>query len=371
MSKWAVATLGDLVDFGFGKTPPRADGRFWAAEGGHAWATIADLRHDPVMSTTERVSDAGLPFAGRRVPAGGVMMSFKLTVGRVARAGVDLLTNEAIVSITGRPGVADDRWLYHALPAIASGGVTDTAVKGATLNKRKLERLWVAVPPLEEQRRIAEILDTIDEAIQASERVIAKLEFLHEGTVDSLVGPATRPHEAPPEWARGCVLDFLHLQRGFDITKDAQHAGRVPVVSSSGISSYHDEARVCGPGVVTGRKGKLGTAYYVEDDFWPHDTALWVADFKGNDPQFVALFLNTLRLERLDAATSVPTLNRNVVHPLPAAFPPLEDQRQIVSAFTTGRAHVRAERDCLRKLQATRSGLAADLLSGRVRTAAA
>ena len=64
--------------------------------------------------------------------------------------------------------------LYHALPAIASGGVTDTAVKGATLNKFKLERLRVAVPPLEEQRRIAEILDAINETIQATERVIAK-----------------------------------------------------------------------------------------------------------------------------------------------------------------------------------------------------
>ena len=55
-------------------------------------------------------------------------------------------------------------------------GVTDTAVKGATLNKAKLEKLKVHLPPLEEQRRIAEILDTIDETIQATERVIAQLD---------------------------------------------------------------------------------------------------------------------------------------------------------------------------------------------------
>lgn len=86
MGEWAAAMLGDLAELGFGKTPPRVVSQFWARDNGHAWATIADLRHDPVTATVEVVTDAGLPYAGRVVPAGGVMMSFKLTVGRVARA---------------------------------------------------------------------------------------------------------------------------------------------------------------------------------------------------------------------------------------------------------------------------------------------
>jgi type I restriction enzyme S subunit len=66
--------------------------------------------------------------------------------------------------------------------------------------------------------------------------------------------------------------DLLTFQRGFDITKAEQSSGEVPIVSSSGVSSFHNEAKVSGPGVVIGRKGTLGTVHYIEQDFWPHDT---------------------------------------------------------------------------------------------------
>ena len=120
------------------------------------------------------------------------MMSFKLTVGRVARAGAELLTNEAIVSVHGLEGKADDDWLYHALPGIARSGVTDTAVKGSTLNKAKLEKLKVHLPPLEEQRRIAEILDTVDGTIRSNESELAKLRQLRAGLAADLLSGRVR-----------------------------------------------------------------------------------------------------------------------------------------------------------------------------------
>jgi type I restriction enzyme S subunit len=76
-------------------------------------------------------------------------MSFKLTIGRVAIAGIDLYTNEAIVAVNGYRNLVDNKWLYHTLPTIISGAVVDVAVKGVTLNKRKLQdlslifNLWV------------------------------------------------------------------------------------------------------------------------------------------------------------------------------------------------------------------------------------
>lgn len=192
MNEWTRCFLQDVAELRFGKTPPRSEPRFWGQSRGHPWATIADMRDDPVLDTVEKVSEAGLPFAGRVVSAGSVMMSFKLTVGRVARAGVDLLTNEAIVSVHGLDGIADDDWLYYALPGIALGGITDTAVKGATLNKSKLERLRVDLPPLEEQKRIAEVLNSMDETIRATERAIEKRKALRSGLVDDLLSGRVR-----------------------------------------------------------------------------------------------------------------------------------------------------------------------------------
>lgn len=125
------------------------------------------------------------------------------------------------------------------------------------------------------------------------------------------------------------IGQVITLQRGFDITKKEQTPGEVPIVSSSGISSYHNVAKVKGPGVVIGRKGTLGTSHYIKEDFWPHDTSLWVKDFKGNDPRFISYFLKTLKLENFDTGSSNPTLNRNHVHKIKVFFPDCNIQKKV------------------------------------------
>jgi type I restriction enzyme S subunit len=139
----------------------------------------------------------------------------------------------------------------------------------------------------------------------------------------------------PKSWRKGKVLDFFELQRGFDLTNKIAKEGHVPVISSSGIAYYHDEAKVKGPGVITGRKGKVGNVIFFEGDFWPHDTSLWVKDFKGNHPKYIYHFLQGMKLERLDEASSVPTLNRNNVHKVSCQFPPIDEQIKITVIIDT------------------------------------
>ncbi|MEI6847189.1 MAG: restriction endonuclease subunit S [Chlorobiaceae bacterium] len=136
------------------------------------------------------------------------------------------------------------------------------------------------------------------------------------------------------KWVKGNIGDILSLQRGFDITKKIQTDGLYPVVSSSGVSSYHNEFKVKGPGVVIGRKGTLGSAFYFQSAFWPHDTTLWVKDFKGNDPKFIYYFLKAFPLEMLDSGSANPTLNRNIVHQIDTLKPPLEDQQKIAAVLS-------------------------------------
>ena len=134
---------------------------------------------------------------------------------------------------------------------------------------------------------------------------------------------------------RGAVLgDLVFFQRGYDITKAEQTPGDIPVVSSSGVNSYHSESRANGPGVVIGRKGSLGTIHFVDGPYWPHDTTLWSKDFKGNHPRFVYYFLHTLGLERYDVGNSNPTLNRNHIHQLPILMPEYHIQERIASTLS-------------------------------------
>lgn len=133
------------------------------------------------------------------------------------------------------------------------------------------------------------------------------------------------------------IGDQLLLQRGFDITKKQQEPGNIPVVSSGGAASYHNKAMVSGPGVVLGRKGSLGTVFYIEGDFWPHDTTLWVKDFKGNNPRYVYYFFKSIAdtLKKMDVGAANPALNRNHVHPLPVKWPENEVQEYIVKILGT------------------------------------
>ncbi|MET8166413.1 restriction endonuclease subunit S [Streptomyces sp. NPDC005329] len=139
--------------------------------------------------------------------------------------------------------------------------------------------------------------------------------------------------DVPKGWNSRAIGDVLTLQRGFDITKATQRTGDVPVVSSGGVGSFHDTATSPGPGVVIGRKGTLGKVFFVEGDYWPHDTTLWVKDFKGNEPRFVYYFFQTLNLERHDVGSSNPTLNRNHVHPIVVPWPHPDEQKAIAKVL--------------------------------------
>lgn len=136
------------------------------------------------------------------------------------------------------------------------------------------------------------------------------------------------------EWRATTLGGLVTLQRGFDITKASQGDGQFPVVSSGGIASYHDQFMVRGPGVVIGRKGTLGTSFFIPGNYWPHDTTLWVKDFKGNDPKFIYYLLKSIPLERLDSGSANPTLNRNYAHLLKISAPRPPTQQRLAAVLS-------------------------------------
>ncbi len=139
------------------------------------------------------------------------------------------------------------------------------------------------------------------------------------------------------DWIETTIGEQASLQRGFDITKAEQRSGNIPVVSSGGVASQHDTAAVKGPGVVLGRKGVVGSVYYVASDYWPHDTTLWVKDFHGNDKRFVYYFFKQMapHIARMDVGSANPTLNRNHVHPINVRWPSRAEQRDIAHILGT------------------------------------
>lgn len=128
--------------------------------------------------------------------------------------------------------------------------------------------------------------------------------------------------------------DFVTLQRGFDLPKTEMRSGPYPVVGSTSIIGYHDQYKVEPPGVVMGRSGSLGVIQSINQPYWPHNTSLWVKDFKGNDPHFVYYKLQGFDFRRFNAGAGVPTLNRNHLDNLEVEVPPLPVQRRIASILS-------------------------------------
>jgi type I restriction enzyme S subunit len=135
------------------------------------------------------------------------------------------------------------------------------------------------------------------------------------------------------EWNSCTLGEVLTLQRGFDLPNQKRNAGSFPVVASTGIVGYHDEAKVPAPGVVIGRSGSIGGGQYLNVDFWPLNTTLWVKDFHGNNERYCYYLLKSLDFSVFNVGSGVPTLNRNHVHPWPVLHPLRKEQDKIVEVL--------------------------------------
>ena len=144
------------------------------------------------------------------------------------------------------------------------------------------------------------------------------------------------PRRFPDGWTQTRLGNVITLKRGYDLPERDRRNGPVPVVSSSGITDHHSDSKVSGPGVVTGRYGTLGQVFFVPNDFWPLNTALYVRDFKGNDPRFISYFLRSLDFSSFSDKAAVPGLNRNHLHEEAVRVPDtLAEQRAIAHILGT------------------------------------
>ncbi|MFF5669780.1 restriction endonuclease subunit S [Streptomyces hygroscopicus] len=236
------------------------------------------------------------------------------------------------------------------------------------LNKQSCLTIRVVKPPIAEQRRIAEVLSDAQEHIAALERLLAKKQAVKKGLMQQLLTGRTRLPGHAEAWSIGPLKEFLPLQRGFDLPTSRVVNGPYPVVYSNGIARHHAKAMAKGPGVVTGRSGTIGKVHFVEGDYWPHNTSLWVTSFARVDAKFAYYFLTHLGLERFASGSGVPTFNRNDAHSFEITVPSdRAEQKAIADVLSAVDSAVEALRRRLAKASSIKSGMMQELLTGRTR----
>lgn len=203
--------LNELCEINIGKTPSRSNQAYWG--NGNKWLSISDMQGKYVSNTKEQITDLAVNECKMKiVPKNTVLMSFKLSIGKIAITTEELYTNEAIASF---PIIQKDKlipeYLYYALQTLKLDKLSDRAVKGATLNKDKLNQIKIPLTTLEQQKKIVKVLNKAQELIDKRKAQIEALDQLTQSVFLEMFGDPVKNNK---NWVMQKLSETGELKRG-------------------------------------------------------------------------------------------------------------------------------------------------------------
>lgn len=400
MSEWSECTLGDLGTVVGGGTPARETDGYWG--GTIPWITPGELTGSSekyVYGTRDCLSERGLAASGAiLLPEGSLLVTSRASIGSCAMAGTPIATNQGFKNIILGSEV-DTSFLFYLARTLTremtrrASGTTFLEISG-----REFGSIEVRMPPLAEQRRIAEILDTIDEAIQATERIIAKHETVCSGLAESLLCgsiASTRVSHAVSDECDAAVrtlsmnatdatsgrfaplaqLAEILDHRRIPVREEDRPNGSVPYFGANGQQGWIDRALFDEPLILLAEDGghfdefaHRPIAYRINGPSWVNNHAHVLRASEGVDQSYLFWSLRNKDIRRWIAGGTRSKLTRHEMEQIPLSVPPLAQQQRIAEILDTVEETIQTNVTKCEKLKALRTGLAADLLSGRVRT---
>lgn len=410
---WDVRQVEDLGQVISGGTPNRNIPTYWA--GDIPWvapAEMANLAQKYLHDTQENITEAGLKSSGATLlPSDALLVTTRATIGLVALAGTQVATNQGFKSVVLNDG-SDPSFYYHLFHQLTSE-LTRLA-SGTTfleISRREFASIKVPVPPYGEQRRIAEILDTIDEAIRQTERVIEKLQQVKQGLLHDLLtrgidengelrDPERHPEQfkdsplgtIPKEWSvRTCGDVCSEIVVGI-VIKPSQYyrPSGIPVLRSANVRenfldltdlaymSENDHASMrksaVRPGdIVTVRTGYPGMTSVVPHHLKEANTVDIIVSrpAPGIDAPYLSMWINSEfgrgQILRGQGGLAQQHFNISQMRKLLIAVPSRREQAEITKIMHGVHARLRQERRSVQKLYQLKQGVMNDLLTGRVR----
>ena len=273
-----------------------------------------------------------------------------------------------------KENVSDKHFLYYLA---ISPTIRFTAIKSMTGSSGR-QRVQTDVvkehvfdaPEIEEQRAIASVLSSLDHKIALLHRQSQTLEQMAE-TLFRQWFPANAGQvveEADEEWEDGFLGDILKFNYGKSLPTKKRSGVGYPVYGSSGITDYHAEYLVEGPGIVTGRKETLGVVMYSFDSFYPIDTTFYITNNReSSNLLFDYFLLKKLNLSDMNTDSAVPGLNRGNAEGIEVSIPPQRLIEEFESIAEPIFQKIKSNQTQIRTLTALRDTLLPKLMSGEVR----
>ena len=397
-----------------GGTPSRDIPRYW--NGTISWITpaeITQLESKYLSKTNERITYEGLArCAAKLLPKGSLLVTTRATIGGVAVSKLPVCTNQGFKNIVPNE-ISNVDFYYHLFSIIVPELLR--LASGSTfpeINQRNFEAIIVPRPSKEEQRRIAEILDTIDEAIQKTEALISKLKAMKQGLLQDLLtrgldkNGKLRDPKAHPEQFKDSPLGRIpkewHTTQLAKIVIRAEYGISVSLEDNSGIPVLRMNNLVAGEVDLSALKYSKSReasnlllnprdVLFNRTNSMEHvgRTAIWrgqlegisfasylvriVPDYSKLIPEYLNLWLNSQSTQILIRKYATPSVHQVNINPtnlqksditLPQS---LEEQYAIVDVVEAHDAHIRTEEQYRDKLKLQKKGLMHDLLTGKVR----
>nr|WP_010131923.1 restriction endonuclease subunit S [Microbulbifer agarilyticus] len=421
-SEWT--TIGEIAEVFDGPhaTPKKI-------EEGPYFLSISSLEKGRLdLSKSARISEEQFVKWTKRVTPeeDDVLFSYETRLGEAALmpSGIRACLGRRMGLLRPKRDKVDPRYLLFAyLGPDFQREIFARTNSGATVDRIALKELPsfpIRIPSLPEQKKVSAIIGALDDKIEVSRKINTTLESMAQALFKSwfvdfdpvidnalaagnsipdalqarararqemrtATGATAQPLPAeiqqlfpssfvftekmgwiPDGWEFGVLEDLLVLQRGFDLPKSSRTDGEFALMAASGQDGTHNEFKVSGPGITTGRSGKLGEVCFVERDFWPLNTTLWVKEFKRSSPYHAYYLLKSMDLEKYNSGSAVPTLNRNYVHNVSVVLPPkdlVSAYDKFVSSLYTKRYENEAQNQTLENV---RDSLLPKLLSGQL-----
>lgn len=403
---WSIAPIGDICNIAIGGTPSRSIPDYWDSTGtvGSPWVSIRDLNKPWIYETSEWITDAGIKNSNvKLVRKGTVIMSFKLSVGRVAFAGRDLYTNEAIAAfLPKRNNVYSDQFLYQGLQHWNLLENIDQAVKGVTLNKEKINQIEAVLPPLPEQQKIAAILSSVDDVIEKTRAQIDKLKDLKTGMMQELLTKGIGHTEfkdspvgrIPASWDVRYISDLCsnivdcvnktapvvdHVTPYRMIRTTNVRNGRIVMdgmryVSQKTFQSWSRRLALKAGDLIFTREAPVGECGLVRDAkglFLGQRTMVYRAASEKLDSGFLLWSMLSEycqnQIEDLSGGSTTPHLRVPDCGKILLKVPPLAEQRGISSAIQSVATLLEERETKVAHLTGLKKALMQDLLTGKVR----
>lgn len=384
---WAETTLGELATIAIGRTPPRNDRRYWSDSLERAFCTIADMTDWLVRPTREGVTElAEREGKAKRVPAGSLIMSFKLSIGRVGFAATDIFPNEAIAWIQPSEEV-DSRFLALWLSSLDLELHADRAVKGKTLNGASLRAIPVAHPTPAEQRRIVGLIDVVDRLERTTRVGLSAADQLVTALREELIEQSDAPRERLGELLAGVDGGHSPVTEGrlaesgerAVLKLSAVRGGRFLSTERKAVSPHVElpPASLVRVGDVlitrSNTPATVGAVCHVDEvepETYLSDLTLRLVPTERVLPAYLSEALNTgnarsqITSSARGTSNSMRKISRTTIRQYDIPVPPIATQTDVVATLSTARAARDAAAAQLLAVGLARSAIITDLLSG-------